>query len=154
MSDTYNGRLLLFERLRDDDLTVPYEPKPRMMATVEELRESVRRELQWLLNTRAPRIGDPLRAPRYGIPEFSHLSVSIAEEREDLCSTIVRAIEYHETRLKNVSVELLDFDNVERAARLSLRAVLKSDQDGEPILFDLVVHFKNKRGAIDVYGGS
>src|SRR5690349_10816528 len=66
----------LFERLTDLDPGVDTEPQPLRVLSATMLRQSVERELDRLLNTRAPVAADQLeRRERstvdYGIPDLS-----------------------------------------------------------------------------------
>lgn len=103
-------RLPLFDRLvpplhRESGLSPHIEPG------IAEAIESVRRDLERLLNTRArpesARNGpETLTAIDYGLPDFAFLSSANPADQGLLSSAIVRRIEAFEPRLRNVRVAL------------------------------------------------
>lgn len=103
-------RLPLFDRLvpplpRDTGLAAHIEPG------IAEAIESVRRDLERLLNTRArPESSrndvSELTTIDYGLPDFAFLSPASAADQALLSATIARRVESFEPRLRNVRVTL------------------------------------------------
>nr|WP_314547273.1 type VI secretion system baseplate subunit TssE [uncultured Massilia sp.] len=82
--------------------------------SLEALKDSIVRELEALLNTRAGLAPGRLAAwPQarasvldYGLADFAAFSLSSSEDRAAICASLKDAIERHEPRLVNVSATL------------------------------------------------
>lgn len=119
------------------------------------LKESVRRELERLFNTRSSLPAAELEArPRtvidYGIPDFSHLSPQNPEDRARLVATLTKAVEAYEPRLRHVRIKIEDMNWEEHSMRILMEAELVEDPVGETISFESLVPLK--RGTARVYG--
>ena len=77
---------------------------------VSELRQSVAKEVGWLLNTRYPIDSLPLSAPRsvvnYGIPDLSSFTAHNPDHLQDLGVQLEQVIEAFEPRLRQVHVQV------------------------------------------------
>ena len=167
MGGSYNtggARALLFERLVDLEPGRP-EAQPFRVLTKDELRESVRRELGQLLNTRCPvplhRLAEEERTViNYGIPDFTSLSPQSAHDRKLICDLISRTITAYEPRLRNVRVCADCYEEDERRLQITIEAELLTDwviemysyaETGpalEPISFPVVLN--SKTGILEV----
>src|SRR5436305_14373809 len=85
----------VFDRLIDTEPMSSREPAPTRAQSVRQLRESVRRDLEWLLNTRRVAVPPPegLREVNrsvyvYGLPDFSAFSLSSASDQAKLTREI------------------------------------------------------------------
>ncbi|MRW89089.1 type VI secretion system baseplate subunit TssE [Duganella sp. FT80W] len=82
--------------------------------TLEQLKDSVARDLEDLLNTRCALPEDMLRAwpecarsiVNYGLVDFAGMCLSSSEDRARICAALKAAIERHEPRLRNVQARL------------------------------------------------
>lgn len=135
----------LFERLTDVDPDVDAEAQPLRMLSPAVLRQSVARELDRLLNTRAPVAADILAARArstidYGIPDLSLFGPRDFDSETRLIQALRQAIETYEPRLANPRVR------VERDARQNGALIVHVDGDLrlgsmiEPISFAVSVH--------------
>jgi type VI secretion system protein ImpF len=146
---------LLFERLIDQDIYTPSESSPFRILTRRELRESVRREVEYLLNTRSPFPAFFLRtlepaAFSYGVPDFFSLFYPFEGEMErKLCALLGTTIMSFEPRLKNVQANLLDYRKIRRSLRLEIVADLIVGNINEPISFEVILHH-NAKGTAEV----
>ena len=123
------------------------------------LKGAVRRDLEWLLNTR--RIfdfpEDELKevnrsAYVYGLPDVSMLTMATAGDRSKLTRQIVTAINQFEPRLANVRVVFVETeDAAKQNVRLRIEAMLRMDPSPEPISFDTVIELKS--GSCRLSGG-
>jgi type VI secretion system protein ImpF len=115
------AQLSIVDRLLDD------EPKNRQEApltraqTVRKAREALRRDLEWLLNTRAfpEEIEEELEYTNasmftYGVPDFSACSATSAQTRQRLERALKRALDLFEPRLSAVTVEASPPDKGDR----------------------------------------
>ena len=148
------ARALLFERLVDlnpgsqDD-----GPRPFRVLNREQLKESVRRELQQLLNTRCSlplhQIAEEERTViNYGIPDFSSLSAEDADARDLISTVIGRTIAAYEPRLKQIRVTVEQLPDNRWALGLNVEALLVVDSFTEPVSFPVLLN--NKNGAVEV----
>lgn len=133
----------LFDKLCDDS---PVEAVQRRLS-VDELKDSVARDLEALLNART--IFDDTFTERfpeaaksiatYGLVDFAGLSLASVHDRAAICRSLEEAIARHEPRLRNVQVSLdLDRKSVNSLA-FSIKAVLVVKPAREPVSFDALL---------------
>jgi type VI secretion system protein ImpF len=116
--------------------------------TADELKESVARDLEALLNTRLVMPEELLQAfpetgssiVTYGLADFADRSLSSPVDRAFICACIENAIARHEPRLRKLRA-LLDVreQSVNRLA-FSISAMLVASSSEEPVQFDAVLH--------------
>jgi type VI secretion system protein ImpF len=120
--------------------------------SVRALKASVRRDLEWLLNTRRtpqqageefPELSRSLY--NYGFPDFSTFALSNPRDRKRLLQSIETTIEIFEPRLEAVRVVPIETDekNLNRMLRFQIEAMLKMDPQPEQITFDTVLSLTN-----------
>lgn len=144
----------LFDRLIDRDRFLKRELVQTRTLDRRGVKESVRRELEQLFNTRchvpAHRLAlRELTVIEYGIPDFSTFAARNPYDRMRLEGILRRTIEAFEPRLTNVRVEI----DPKVADDFHLNGVIYADLvfDGvpEPVLFTTVL--KTKEGSVDVH---
>jgi type VI secretion system protein ImpF len=123
------------------------------------LKSAVRRDLEWLLNSR--RIVDPpdedlkelnRSAYVYGLPDLSALTMATTADRNRLVRQILGAINLFEPRLTNVRLLMVETDDdIKKDVRLRIEAMLRMDPVPEPITFDTVIELKS--GSCRLSGG-
>ncbi len=113
----------VLDRLIDDDVTTQRELPKLRNQVLRELKQSVRRDLENLLNTRWRCVAWPpnlaeldLSLVNYGIPDFTGANMATAESREQLRQIVERVLQQFEPRFKSVRVQLLQ--NREREDRM------------------------------------
>lgn len=114
---------------------------------ISELRKSVRRDLENLLNTRwrANSVDDeaPALEPslvNYGIPDFSGGNLQGAQEPERVRRAVERAIEMFEPRLRNLHVRLVKNESpTDRTLRFQIEAVLFVEPWKERVRFNTLM---------------
>lgn len=134
----------LLDRLLDDEPTNTRETPKSRSQVLRELRQSVRRDLENLLNTRWPCETWPPQLDQidhslasYGIPDFSGINMSTPASREHLRETVEAAIRHFEPRLQRVKVVLQNnADLLDRTLRLRIDAQLYAEPAPEPVVFD------------------
>ena len=164
--NTGGARALLFERLVDLELERKEEAQPFRVLSRTELWESVRRELGQLLNTRCPvplrLLGEEERTViNYGIPDFTSLSPQSSNDRKLIGDIIQQTIEAFEPRLRNVRVNVVNYEENERTLQITVEADLLTDSvieirsyseigpPLEPVAFPMILH--SKTGILEVY---
>lgn len=136
----------LFDRLMD--LPVPGASSGTVSRlSIEDLKDSVARDLEALLNTRVvipegllkrfPECGRSIVT--YGLNDFAGLSLSSTDDRAYICRCLERAIARHEPRLRNVQASLeLRADAINRL-NFAITALLVVSSAHEPVNFDAVL---------------
>ena len=114
--------------------------------TISLFKESVRRDLESLLNARNSYFDLPAQfkeagssALVYGLPDFSSLNVASAVDCESLCAAIQRAIGLFEPRLSDVSAAIVPGAGSERSLRVRIDGRLRLDPVIERVTFDVVM---------------
>jgi type VI secretion system protein ImpF len=139
------------------DRLIDLEPENRMenplsrAQSVRLLKSAVRRDLEWLLNSR--RICDPpdeglkelnRSTYTYGLPDLSTLTMAATGDRNKLVRQILATINMFEPRLANVRLVLVETaDSAKKDVRLRVEAMLRMDPVPEPISFDTVIELKS-----------
>lgn len=114
---------------------------------VHEIRASVSRDLENLLNTRSegarliPDVFKECRASSltYGILDFSSYSILSPQDRDRIRRSLEQTIALHETRLSRVRVVLEPQRETDRALRFRVDALLDLGSDDEKVQFDAVL---------------
>jgi type VI secretion system protein ImpF len=139
------------------DRLIDLEPDNRMenplsrSQSVRLLKSAVRRDLEWLLNSR--RICDlPDEGLKevnrstytYGLPDLSTLTMAATGDRNKLVRQILATINMFEPRLANVRLVLVETpDSAKKDVRLRVEAMLRMDPVPEPISFDTLIELKS-----------
>jgi len=132
------------------DRLIDFEPKQRddpsisRGQSVRDLKTSLQRDLEWLLNTRQialelPESAEELRNSlfSYGLPEFADLSINTAADV--LSKYIESTIRTFEPRLTSVRVSMRPVEGVDRIAHFTIEAILLLDPLPERVVFDTVL---------------
>jgi type VI secretion system protein ImpF len=115
--------------------------------SMDQLKDSVARDLEALLNTRigiAPGLLDGFPECRqsiisYGLIDFAGFCLSSTDDRAAICTSLKTAIEQHEPRLRQVSASLeLEPGSVNRL-NFVINAVLQVEASAEPVNFNAVL---------------
>jgi type VI secretion system protein ImpF len=115
--------------------------------SMDQLKDSVARDLEALLNTRigiAPETLDGFPECRasiisYGLIDFAGFCLSSTDDRAAICKSLKAAIEQHEPRLREVSASLeLEQGSVNRL-NFVINAMLQVEASAEPVNFNAVL---------------
>jgi type VI secretion system protein ImpF len=130
----------LLDRLLDDDPQATVEPPWREGQVIRELKRSLRRDLEDLLNARRPLDALPeglaelpASLANYGLPDLQSLEVRETHDIQRLCRLIEDCIRRFETRLKNISVTPLIEPGQERPLDRRLRFAIDAVLVAEPL---------------------
>jgi len=137
----------LFERLFDDAPHRGDDPAPLRRWSIDELKDSVARDLESLLNSRCglreallesyPEAARSLAS--FGMMDFVGLSLANPADRARICATLERTILQHEPRLKRVHVGLRGDERSVGRLNFAIQAVLYVPPTAEPVGFDAVL---------------
>lgn len=132
------------DRLLDDDPKNSRDPVVNRAQSVGSFKASVRRDLEWLLNTRCTASAMPPDLAEvwnslysYGLPDIGSFAARSPGDRERLGQAIRRAIEIFEPRLADVTVAFdSEIDSLASEVRFSIHALLLMDPVPEQVSFD------------------
>ncbi|WP_374248883.1 type VI secretion system baseplate subunit TssE [Thermomonas sp.] len=138
----------LMDRLVDAPL--PEDAGRRVSVT--DMRNSVSRDLETLLNTRSegarviPDVFKECRASSltYGILDFSSYSLLSPHDRDRIRRSLEQAIGLHEGRLSRVRVTLDPQRELDRALRFRVDALMELGDDNEKVQFDAVLQLNTQ----------
>ncbi len=159
---TTDQRLLpsVLDRLLDEEPSALRESEKSRSQLLREMKLSVRRDLENLLNTRVSLypvpndLGELQKSVlNYGIPDFSGLSMGSRRQRARLAVLVEEAIRRFETRFKSVHVELVEESGLnDRTIRFRIEGLLHAEPAPEPVTFDSKL--QPQLGEFDVKAGS
>jgi type VI secretion system protein ImpF len=115
--------------------------------SMEDLKDSVARDLEALLNTRKvipenillsyPECGKSIIT--YGLNDFAGLSLASTDDRAFICRSLEQTIARHEPRLQNVSAALEVQEGSINRLNFAISALLVVHPAQEPVSFDAVL---------------
>ena len=136
----------VLDRLLDYEPEITREPIASRSKNLRQLKQSVQRDLEWLLNTRQVAGGLPSELKEtnnsvaaFGLPDFTTLSIDSADDQKFIKREIEEAVRRFEQRLEGVVVSIEPVRPTERVLRFRIDARLKIDPAPEPITFDTVL---------------
>jgi type VI secretion system protein ImpF len=136
----------VLDRLIDYEPEVSQEPLASRSRNLRQLKQAVRRDLEWLLNTREyiGEIPPDLKEVQhslavYGLPDFTSTSIKDPNNQERLRRAIEEEIVLFEPRLESVNVTLVPGNEKERAMHFRIDGLLRVDPVSEPVTFDTVL---------------
>jgi type VI secretion system protein ImpF len=139
------------------DRLIDREPKNHTEApltrslSVRQMRAAVRRDLEWLLNTRCIP-DDPDESLRevnrslyvYGLPDLSTYNINIPSDQSKLIRQIQSDLKLFEPRLANVRIVPLEQPaSGLQQFRVRIEGLLLMDPSPEPVSFDTVIELKS-----------
>jgi type VI secretion system protein ImpF len=131
----------LIDRLTDGDQW----PETRA-ASIAKYRESLKRDVEWLLNTRQPVIPEIESYPataasvlNYGLPDFHNFNNSTGKEQNALTAALERCIRTFEPRINQPRVFLTRSDQLSRSLRFHIEGQVTYENMDEEIKFDTLL---------------
>jgi type VI secretion system protein ImpF len=137
----------ILDRLMDDDPHSAAEIDIDKTQYLRELRLSVKRDLECLLNTRV-RVQTPpdefyalsCSILNYGLPDLATINIMDAVKKLEFTKNLERTLRTFEPRFKSVKVIHIDNkDSADRTLRFRIDASLYADPAPEMIIFDSLV---------------
>ena len=142
----------VLDRLLDYEPEVAREPPASRARSLRQFKEAVKRDLEWLLNTRrtAGELPEELEEVGrtlllYGLPDFTSLSVKSPSDQKRLRHALESAIRLFEPRLDGVTVTLDPLREDERILRFRIDAQLRVEPAPEPVSFDTLFQMGSGR---------
>ena len=136
----------IIDRLIDMEPKLSSEAPKSRSQSLQELKQSVRRDIEWLLNSRNTNaeIPEGLKEVRkslaaYGLPDFTTMSSKDVDDRKELIDSVEDALKFFEPRIMKLKVILDETDIVNRGVRFKIQGVLRVEPTPEPVVFDTVL---------------
>jgi type VI secretion system protein ImpF len=145
-----NLQASILDKLMDDEPEVPFESAPARQASFADIKASVIRDIENLLNTRRTvqmpaaaltAVGKSLHV--YGLRDFSNENPSSSVVVQKLRREVVQTLALFEPRLRNVIVQIEQRAN-ERNLHFRISGTLVITPLSEPVVFDTL--FDANRG--------
>jgi type VI secretion system protein ImpF len=138
--------LSVLDRLIDQEPERKLEPPLTRSQSLRELKAALRRDLEWLLNSRRTIEGSPASLKElerslynYGLPDVSSLYLRSTNDQGILLRAIKTAIDLFEPRLLNIKVTLEPAADETRVLRFAIDGLLRMDPAPEHIFFDTLL---------------
>ena len=143
-NDEYDILPSVLDRLLDDELGVGRESFAGRFFSLRDLKQAVARDLEALLNTRQealeevpPEFAEVSQSLRtYGLPDFTALSLTKAQDRQRIRRALEQAIAVFEPRLDRVRVMVEAPQQYEQVLHFRVEAWLRVEPAPMPIAFD------------------
>jgi len=137
----------ILDRLMDDEPHIQIEQDKNRTQYLRELRNSVKRDLENLLNTRYRMQSPPedlkeieLSILNYGLPDLATVNIADIEKKRAFTKNLEKTLRTFEPRFKSVKVIHIDNkDTTDRTLRFRIDATLHADPAPEVIIFDSVL---------------
>lgn len=136
----------VLDRLLDFEPDVSREAAKSRSKSLRELKLAVRRDLEWLLNSRSypGEIDDRLEEVKksvvnFGLPDITGISAKSHVEQRRITTALEAAIKIFEPRFLDLKVTLEPISNIDRLLRFRIEARLNVEPTPEPIAFDTVL---------------
>ena len=136
----------LLDRLTDYEPKMSSEAPKSRSTSLAELKLSVKRDLEWLLNARSYPVDveeDLEEVPKsvvaYGLPDFTGISARNHNDLKRITDQLETAISNFEPRLLDLTVSMEPVSATDRELRFKVEAFLNVEPTPEPIVFDTIL---------------
>jgi type VI secretion system protein ImpF len=133
----------VLDRLLDDAPDVQREAPASTHQYLRDLRDSVRRDLENLLNTRKRLLAWPPKSEgersvlAYGVPDLTGRNFSSKQRRADFLRSVEEVLRRFEPRFKRVKVTAIESEEaLERTLHFRIDALLHAEPVPEQVAFD------------------
>ncbi len=140
---------LVTQSVLDRLMAVEEWPQTRAQS-IRFFKESLKRDLEWLLNTRRSPVRELEAYPGargtivdYGLPDISSLGLTSASDHRQLRIAMEACVRNYEPRLMNARVTLEESDKLDRRLCFHIEAIIKMDPAPEEIAFDTVLELSS-----------
>jgi len=137
----------ILDRLIDNEPHNQAELDPGHHQQLKQLRESVKRDLETLLNTRYRVLAPPDEYKQldksllnYGLPDLATVNIIDTQKRNEFTKRLELTLREFEPRFKSVKVSYVDNkDAIDRTLRFRIDAIIYADPLPEVVVFDSVL---------------
>ena len=150
----------ILDRLLDDEPDNQNEVDPGQHQKLKQLRNSVRRDLENLMNARF-RVMEPNEEFQeldnsllnYGLPDLATINITDLDKRKEFTSKMEKILKGFEPRFKDVNVSYMENkDNIDRTLRFRIDATLYADPSPEVVVFDSILEPVTRSISIEEHG--
>jgi type VI secretion system protein ImpF len=153
-----SAKLSVLDRLIDHDPQRSAEAPPSAAQSLRDLKASLRRDIEWLLNTRRSIQDPPPGASElersvhvYGLPDICSMSLSSGKDFQRLARAMESALATFEPRLRSIRVRPAPAaDSTSRVLRFQIEGVLRVEPVPEHVTFDTMLELAS--GEYEVRG--
>jgi|SRR5579884_3449947 len=146
----------VLDRLIDREPHIRVEAAVARAQSYRELKEAVRRDLEWLLNTRRT----PHEAPdsavelarsvyNYGLPDFSNAALNVPDDRRRIARLMEMTIGNFEPRLTNIQVTVQEGTAGSRLLLFHIEGALRMSPAPQRVFFDAKLELTNRQYRIE-----
>lgn len=140
-------RASILDRLLDDEPQTQTDIDKSRHQQLRELRDSVRRDLQNLLNTRHRMVSPPeeysqleISLLNYGLPDLAAINIADLEKKKSFTRLLEKILSDFEPRFKTVKVQhITNTNTTDRTLKFRIDATLYADPAPEIVVFDSVL---------------
>jgi type VI secretion system protein ImpF len=137
----------VIDRLIDREPGLAADPSTTRAQSVRQLKAALRRDLEWLLNTRRnpEAAGEDMQEVaaslyNYGLPDFSAYSLNSPRDRSRLMTELENCVALFEPRLKGIRVSVVEAPSAAaRILHFQIEGMLQMDPAPEQVSFDTVL---------------
>ncbi len=137
----------ILDRLMDDEPHHQTENDPGQHQLLKQLRDSVRRDLESLLNTRFYIISPAEEYTEldksllnYGLPDLATINIIDTKKRDEFTKKLEKTLSEFEPRFKSVKVSYVENnDNTDRTLRFRIDAEIYAEPLPEVVVFDSIL---------------
>jgi type VI secretion system protein ImpF len=137
----------ILDRLFDNEPHNQVEPKLEHHQVLKQLRNSIRRDLECLLNTRFHLIqpsSDLVEVDKsifnYGLPDLATVNIMDIERRKNFINHLENTLKNYEPRFKSVRVSFIEnTETVDRTLRFRIDTVIYADPLPEVVVYDSIL---------------
>ena len=147
----------LIDRLIDREPENRKEAQEMRNQSLRELKDAVRRDLEWLLNSRRSPAEPPESAKElwrsvycFGLPDITGASLSSGDDRQRLARMVEAAIATYEPRLQNVTVSMKPVAGEIHVLRFQIEGLLRTEPAPARVFFDTTLELT--KGEYEVTG--
>lgn len=153
--------LSVLDRLIDTEPGSQVEASMSRSQSVRAMKSAVRRDLEWLLNSRRifQEPDESLKEVNrslymYGLPDFTTYAIASAADQSKLIRVLLATVKLFEPRLANIRIVPIDAPALAGIQQLKVRieGMLLMDPSPEPVSFDTVIELKS--GTCRLSGGA
>lgn len=141
-----NVTLSVLDRLIDLEPNTPADPPQGRSQSLRQLKTALKRDLEWLLNTRrtpeevsddSSRLHSSLY--NYGLPDVANLGVHSVQDQNRLLWMLESTVANFEPRIQGARVVLEPVGASARILRFQIQGLLRIDPAPERVTFDTVL---------------
>ena len=136
----------VLDRLIDDDPHRSVDPPMTRAQSLRQFKQALKRDLEWLLNTRkTPEpASDALPGVsrsifNYGLDDVSSMVVTSGADQNQLVSLLKSAVETYEPRIQCAHISMDPPSGLSRVLRFRIEGVVRVDPAPEHVEFDTVL---------------